>query len=85
MGFLDLSKLLYDLCLPHCNFRIHRDWLGVLINSNISTYITGSSLIALGLTWWQAVIAIVIGNIIATVLVVLNSLPGAYYHSKLSR
>lgn len=43
---------------------------------------TGSSLIALGLTWWQAIIAIVVGNIIATALVVLNSLPGAYYHSK---
>lgn len=29
---------------------------GVLVNSNISTYITGSSLIALGLSWWQAII-----------------------------
>ena len=29
---------------------------GILINSNISTYLTGSSLIALGLTWWQALI-----------------------------
>ncbi|KAI1912001.1 hypothetical protein LOZ53_002329 [Ophidiomyces ophidiicola] len=52
----------------------------VLINSNISTYMTGSSLIGLGLTWWQAIISIVIGNLLATVFVVLNSLPGAYYH-----
>jgi len=29
---------------------------GILVNSNISTYMTGSSLIALGLTWWQAII-----------------------------
>ncbi|KAJ5109997.1 Allantoin permease [Penicillium argentinense] len=59
-------------------WTFHNFW--VLINSNISTYMTGSSLIALGLTWWQAIIAIVVGQLIATALVVLNSLPGAYYH-----
>ncbi|EER25466.1 NCS1 nucleoside transporter family protein [Coccidioides posadasii C735 delta SOWgp] len=52
----------------------------ILVNSNISTYMTGSSLIALGLSWWQAIIAIVIGNLLATAFVVLNSLPGAYYN-----
>ncbi|KAK2858514.1 hypothetical protein FQN49_004657 [Arthroderma sp. PD_2] len=52
----------------------------ILINSNISSYMTGSSLIALGLHWWQAVIAIVIGNLLAALFVVLNSLPGAYYN-----
>ncbi|PWY96125.1 allantoin permease [Aspergillus sclerotioniger CBS 115572] len=52
----------------------------ILINSNISTYMTGSSLIALGLSWWQAIVAIVVGNILATIFIVLNSLPGAYYH-----
>ncbi|KAJ5720108.1 Allantoin permease [Penicillium malachiteum] len=41
---------------------------------------TGSSLIGLGLTWWQAIISIVIGEILATIFVVLNSVPGAYYH-----
>lgn len=55
---------------------------GVLISSNISGYMTGSSLIALGLSWWQAIVAIVVGNILATIFIVLNSLPGAYYHSK---
>ncbi|KAJ5825872.1 Allantoin permease [Penicillium riverlandense] len=59
-------------------WTFHNYW--VLCNSNISSYMTGSSLIALGLTWWQAIIAIVIGQIIATALVVLNSLPGAFYH-----
>lgn len=53
-------------------------WL--LINSNIATYLTGSSLIPLGLTWWQAIICIVIGNLLAAAFCVLNSLPGAYYH-----
>ncbi|WEW57075.1 hypothetical protein PRK78_002535 [Emydomyces testavorans] len=52
----------------------------ILVNSNISVYMTGSSLIALGLTWWQAIISIVIGNLLAALLVVLNSLPGAYYN-----
>lgn len=56
----------------------HNYWL--LTNTNISTYLTGSSLIPLGLTWWQAVICIVVGNLLATGFVVLNSLPGAYYN-----
>lgn len=55
---------------------------GVLINCNISTYMTGSSLIPLGLSWWQAIIAIVVGNILASTFIVLNSLPGAFYHCK---
>ncbi|KAI9730557.1 MAG: hypothetical protein M1834_005798 [Cirrosporium novae-zelandiae] len=58
-------------------WTFHNYW--VLVNSNISTYMTGSSLIALGLTWWQAVISIIIGNLLATLFVILNSLPGAYY------
>jgi purine-cytosine permease-like protein len=29
---------------------------GLLINCNIATYLTGSALIPLGLTWWQAII-----------------------------
>ncbi|KAH6668151.1 thiamine transporter [Plectosphaerella plurivora] len=41
---------------------------------------TGSALIPFGLNWYQAFIAIIIGNIIATAAVILNSLPGSYYH-----
>ncbi|KAJ5166291.1 Allantoin permease [Penicillium canariense] len=59
-------------------WTFHNFW--VLVNSNISSFMTGSSLIALGLTWWQAIIAIVIGQLLSTILVVVNSLPGAYYH-----
>lgn len=29
---------------------------GLLINCNIATFLTGSALIPLGLTWWQAII-----------------------------
>ncbi|KAI1627487.1 allantoin permease [Exophiala viscosa] len=59
-------------------WTFHNLW--VLTNTNISTYMTGSSLIALGLTWWQAIIAIIVGAILSTVFIVLNSMPGAYYH-----
>lgn len=57
---------------------------GLLINCNIATYLTGSALIPLGLTWWQAIIAIILGNILATGALILASLAGAYYHSKYS-
>ncbi|KAK8065137.1 hypothetical protein PG997_011884 [Apiospora hydei] len=53
-------------------------WL--LTNINISTYLTGSALIPLGLTWWRAIISIVIGNLLSAFFCVLNSLPGAYYN-----
>ncbi|SPO07077.1 related to uracil permease [Cephalotrichum gorgonifer] len=56
----------------------HNMWL--LINCNIATFLTGSALIPLGLTWWQAIIAITIGNVIATAALLLSSLAGAYYN-----
>ncbi|KAH7074987.1 NCS1 nucleoside transporter family protein [Paraphoma chrysanthemicola] len=56
----------------------HNFWL--LINCNIATFLTGSALIPLGLTWWQAIIAIVIGNVIATAALLVSSLAGAYYN-----
>jgi nucleobase:cation symporter-1, NCS1 family len=40
----------------------------------------GSSLIALGLVWWQAIIAIICSSLISTIFIVLNSTPGAFYH-----
>ena len=54
--------------------------LGLLVNVNISAYLSGSSLIAMHMSWWEATIAIIAGNIIANILVVMNSLQGAYYH-----
>ncbi|KAE8137160.1 permease for cytosine/purines, uracil, thiamine, allantoin-domain-containing protein [Aspergillus pseudotamarii] len=52
----------------------------MLIHSNISVYMIGSSLIAMGLTWRQSLAAIVAGNIIAVGLLVINSFPGMFYH-----
>lgn len=40
----------------------------------------GSSLIALGLVWWQAIIAIACASLISMVFIVLNSTPGAFYN-----
>jgi NCS1 family nucleobase:cation symporter-1 len=38
-----------------------------------SSYNLGASLVSIGLLWWHGMIAAVIGSIILTVLVVLNS------------
>ncbi|KAL7811658.1 permease for cytosine/purines, uracil, thiamine, allantoin domain-containing protein [Trichoderma gracile] len=59
-------------------WTFHNFWL--LINCNIATFLTGSALIPLGLNWWQAILAIVVGNVIATAAIVVSSLAGAYYH-----
>ncbi|KAL4972736.1 permease for cytosine/purines, uracil, thiamine, allantoin-domain-containing protein [Aspergillus desertorum] len=57
----------------------HNFWL--LINCNISSYLTGSSLIPLGLSWWQALICqLWWGNLLATLALVASSLAGAHYH-----
>ncbi|KAF5862938.1 hypothetical protein ETB97_010979 [Aspergillus alliaceus] len=52
----------------------------VLTGSNISVYMMGSSLIAIGLNWRQALAVIVVGNVIVVGLLVVNSLPGMFYH-----
>ncbi|KXJ86068.1 permease for cytosine/purines, uracil, thiamine, allantoin-domain-containing protein [Microdochium bolleyi] len=54
--------------------------LWFLVNMNISTYQTGSSIIASGLAWWQALIAILVGNFLASSFAVLNSYSGATSH-----
>ncbi|PHH87208.1 hypothetical protein CDD83_9184 [Cordyceps sp. RAO-2017] len=56
----------------------HNYWL--LINCTIATFLTGSTLIPIGLTWWQAIISIVIGNLLVTGAILLSSLQGASYH-----
>ncbi|KZT63321.1 putative allantoin permease [Daedalea quercina L-15889] len=54
--------------------------LWILVNMNISGYQTGSSLVADGLRWWQAIICIIFGDILAAIFCTLNSTSGAYYH-----
>jgi NCS1 family nucleobase:cation symporter-1 len=47
---------------------------------NIGGWTTGSSLIALGLNVWQAMLTVIIGNVIVGLLCVLSGAPGAKWH-----
>ncbi|KAL3455030.1 permease for cytosine/purines, uracil, thiamine, allantoin-domain-containing protein [Aspergillus heterothallicus] len=47
---------------------------------NIGGWTTGSALIALGLNVWQAVLTVIIGNILVGLLCVLSGAPGAKWH-----
>ncbi|KAI1617868.1 putative uracil permease [Exophiala viscosa] len=47
---------------------------------NIGGWTTGSSLIALGLNVWQAMLTVIIGNIIVGFLCVASGAPGAKWH-----
>jgi NCS1 family nucleobase:cation symporter-1 len=52
-------------------------WIGMA--HNIPTWLMAGSLIALGLTWWQSLLVIALGNVIVLVPIVLNSHPGTKY------
>src|SRR5687767_6892746 len=45
----------------------------------IPTYMMASGLISAGMNWWQALITILLGNIIVLVPILLNSHPGTKY------
>jgi NCS1 family nucleobase:cation symporter-1 len=45
----------------------------------IPTYMMSSSLISLGMNWWQALITILLGNLIVLAPILLNSHPGTKY------
>jgi NCS1 family nucleobase:cation symporter-1 len=45
----------------------------------IPTYMLASSLIDLGMNWWQALMTILLGNMIVLAPILLNSHPGAKY------
>lgn len=77
MDFLYLPQFVGDDEYEHQVGRL--DSVSVWSDTR-STYLTGSSLIALGLTWWQALISIVVGSLLTTIFIVLNSTAGAFYH-----
>jgi NCS1 family nucleobase:cation symporter-1 len=52
-------------------------WAGMACN--IPTYMIASGLIASGMNWWQALLTVLIGNMIVLVPIVLNSHPGTKY------
>ena len=63
-----------------------RDWttynyaaLWISMAHCIPTYMLASSLISVGMNWWQALLTILIGNTIVLVPILLNSHPGTKY------
>jgi len=52
-------------------------WVGMA--HNIPTWLMAGSLIALGLTWWQATLVVALGNLIVLAPILLNSHPGGKY------
>ncbi|HEY9775434.1 MAG TPA: NCS1 family nucleobase:cation symporter-1 [Planktothrix sp.] len=63
-----------------------RDWttynyatLWVAMSACIPTYMLSSGLMASGMTWWQAIGTILLGNIIVLVPILANSHPGTKY------
>ena len=52
-------------------------WVGMAVC--ISTYTLASGLIAQGMNWWQAVLAVLLGNVIVLIPMTLNAHPGTAY------
>jgi nucleobase:cation symporter-1, NCS1 family len=52
-------------------------WVGLSIV--ITTYTLASGLIAAGMTWWQGLLTVSLGNLIVLIPILLNSHPGARY------
>ncbi|CAM1505876.1 Fc.00g115130.m01.CDS01 [Cosmosporella sp. VM-42] len=47
---------------------------------NMSNFQIGSSMLAIGLNWWQSFLTMLFGHLLAAVLVVAASYPGLYYN-----
>lgn len=52
-------------------------WIGMA--HNIPTYLMAGSFIALGMSWWVAVLTVLLGNLIVLIPILLNSHPGTKY------
>ena len=53
--------------------------LWISISATVVTYMSGSTLIALGMLWWQALFTVFMGTIITLIPIILNSHVGAKY------
>jgi NCS1 family nucleobase:cation symporter-1 len=53
--------------------------LWISMAHSIPTYMLASGLIAEGMNWWQALVTILLGNVIVLVPILLNSHPGTKY------
>ena len=52
-------------------------WVGLSIV--ITTYTLASGLIAAGMTWWQGLLTVSLGNFLVLIPILLNSHPGTKY------
>jgi NCS1 family nucleobase:cation symporter-1 len=52
-------------------------WIGMAVC--IPTYTLAASMISQGMSWWQAVITVLLGNLIVLVPMILNGAPGTRY------
>ncbi len=52
-------------------------WIGMSVC--VTTYTLAAGLLKLGMNWWQAVLTILLGNVVVLVPMVLNAHPGAKY------
>jgi len=52
-------------------------WVGMVVC--VPTYMLAGGLIELGMNWWQAVLAVCLGNVIVLVPMILNGHPGTRY------
>ncbi|MDA8193839.1 MAG: NCS1 family nucleobase:cation symporter-1 [Thermaerobacter sp.] len=52
-------------------------WIGM--SHNVATYMLAAGLIALGMNWWEAILTIILGNIIVLIPILLNSHAGTKY------
>src|SRR5260221_13959708 len=52
-------------------------WVGMA--HCIPTYMMASGLIGKGMNWWQALVTILLGNLIVLIPILLNSHPGTKY------
>jgi nucleobase:cation symporter-1, NCS1 family len=51
-----------------------------LLAFNMANWQLGSSLLSVGLNWWQCFLATLVGHLLAAAMVVIASFPGLHYH-----
>lgn len=52
-------------------------WIGMVVC--VPTYMLGGGLIDLGMSWWQAVLTVLLGNVVVLIPMVANGHPGTRY------
>lgn len=76
--FLSLSSKTSLLMQTYLRLSLSAYWWGNAFNS--SQWSNGASLIAIGLTWWQALIACILANLLSSSVALALGRPGARYH-----